>query len=140
MTDSIPEPVASFIDAVNWHDRDGFLDAFTAQGVVDDWGRTFTGRDEIDGWSQKEFIGATGTLTPEDVDVDADTVTVTRNEIMTALNAPERFILAVVVVDGGHAAAPRYVRRPFVNEPDAGAVSVTFRLGELLSHAEELRR
>jgi superfamily II DNA or RNA helicase len=71
---------------------------------------------------------------------DADTVTVTRNEIMTALNAPERFILAVVVVDGGHAAAPRYVRRPFVNEPDAGAVSVTFRLGELLSHAEELRR
>ncbi|WP_018655637.1 nuclear transport factor 2 family protein [Actinomadura flavalba] len=73
---SLPEPVASFIDTVNRHDREGFLDAFTEQGFVDDWGRTFTGRAEIDGWSQKEFIGATGTLTPEETTVDGDTVTV----------------------------------------------------------------
>jgi hypothetical protein len=62
----------------------------------------------------------------------AETVTVSRNEILTALNAPERYILAVVEVADGQAAPPRYVRQPFVNEPDAAAVSVNYRLEELL--------
>ena len=43
----------------------------------------------------------------------AETVTVTRNEILTALNKPDDFILAVVEVDGDQPATPRYVRRPF---------------------------
>lgn len=48
MTDlQIPEPVASFIAAVNRHDGEAFLAAFTADGVVDDWGRAFPGRDAI---------------------------------------------------------------------------------------------
>lgn len=72
----VPEPVASFIDAVNRHDEEAFLDAFTDEGFVDDWGRIFTGRDAIKGWSDKEFIGARGTLTPEEVTQDGDTVTV----------------------------------------------------------------
>ncbi|GAA1406545.1 hypothetical protein AUR04nite_05800 [Glutamicibacter uratoxydans] len=59
---SLPEPVASFWEAVNAHDEQGFLDAFTAEGAVDDWGRTFTGRKEIKAWSDREFIGARGTL------------------------------------------------------------------------------
>lgn len=64
---SIPQPVASFIDVVNRHDESGFLNAFTETGQVDDWGRTFTGREEIKRWSDKEFIGSLGTLTPEEV-------------------------------------------------------------------------
>lgn len=62
---SIAEPVASFIDAVNRHDEEGFLGAFTTEGAVDDWGRIFTGREQIKAWSDKEFIGALGILTPE---------------------------------------------------------------------------
>ncbi|RAE28801.1 nuclear transport factor 2 family protein, partial [Burkholderia multivorans] len=50
MTDqSIPQPVADFIATVNAHDDAGFLDSFTDDAFVDDWGRTFTGRDEIKG-------------------------------------------------------------------------------------------
>ena len=65
----------------------------------------------------------------------ADTVTVTRNEILTALNASDAFILAVVEVAGGFASQPRYVRAPFAREPDFGATSVTYRLAGLLDRA-----
>ncbi len=66
----------------------------------------------------------------------ADTVTVTRNEILTALNKPEAFILAVVEVANGYAHQPRYVREPFQREPDFGATSVTYKLAKLLLRAE----
>ena len=72
----IPEPVAAFIDAVNRHDETAFLDAFTAEGTVDDWGRVFTGREQIKTWSDREFIGATGTLTPEEVTTEGDSTTI----------------------------------------------------------------
>ncbi|GLU47887.1 nuclear transport factor 2 family protein [Nocardiopsis ansamitocini] len=72
----IPEPVASFIDTVNRHDATGFLDAFTPDGAVDDWGRLFVGREAITAWSEKEFIGSNGTLTPEEVTATGDEVTV----------------------------------------------------------------
>ncbi len=67
----------------------------------------------------------------------ADTVTVTRNEILTALNAPESFILAVVSVADGFTHPPRYIREPFGKEPDFGATSVTYKLAELLARATE---
>ncbi len=69
--------------------------------------------------------------------VGADTVTVTKNEILTALNKPDDFILAVVEVDDLAAGPPRYVRRPFHKEPDFGVTSVTYALKELLSQAQE---
>lgn len=62
----------------------------------------------------------------------ADTVTITRNEILTALNKPDAFILAIVSVSNGFAHEPRYVRTPFKREPDFGATSVTYQLSELL--------
>ena len=66
----------------------------------------------------------------------ADTVTVTRNEILTALNKPDAFIFAIVQVNNGYASEPRYVRQPFQREPDFGATSVTYKLRELLGRAE----
>src|SRR5690625_7952930 len=73
---TIPEPVASFSEAVNRHDEAAFLDAFTSNGTVDDWGRVFTGRDEIKRWSEKEFIGSRGTLAVEELDLAGVTSTV----------------------------------------------------------------
>jgi hypothetical protein len=55
----------------------------------------------------------------------AESVTVTRNEIVAALNRPGDFILAVVEVAGDSAREPRYVRRPFGKEPDFNVQSVT---------------
>jgi superfamily II DNA or RNA helicase len=65
----------------------------------------------------------------------ADTVTVTRNEIITALHVPDHFILAVVIVEGEIAAEPRYIRRPFTKEPDFGEISSNYDLVSLLSQS-----
>ena len=66
-TPTVPEPIAHFIERVNAHDEAAFLDAFTADGQVDDWGRTFSGRNAIQAWSAREFIGSQGVLTVEEV-------------------------------------------------------------------------
>lgn len=66
----------------------------------------------------------------------AETVTITRNEIVTALNKPEDFILALVEVDGDHASEPRYVRKPFDKEPGFTEVSVNHDLKKLLNLSE----
>ena len=70
---------------------------------------------------------------------DADTVTVTHQEIRTALNKPDAFILAIVRVRDGYVSGPHYLRRPFRAEPDFDAVSVTYNLRELLARAEAPR-
>ena len=67
---------------------------------------------------------------------DAETVTVTHREIRTALNKPDAWILAIVLVRDGYARETRYLRRPFRAEPDFDAVSVTYNLRELLARAE----
>ena len=66
-----------------------------------------------------------------------ETTTITRNEILTALNAPERFILAIVEVENGKARPPRYVRQPFGKEPDFNVTSVNYNSGELMAMSEE---
>ncbi len=68
----------------------------------------------------------------------ADTVTITKNEILTGLNQPDDFILALVEVDGD-SATPRYVRRPFQKEPDFSVVSANYKLNELVACGTEPR-
>jgi superfamily II DNA or RNA helicase len=62
--------------------------------------------------------------------VGAATVTVTRNEILTALNAPEQFLLAIVRVDGAEREL-RFVTKPFRTPPDRYATSVNYDLDDL---------
>ena len=62
----------------------------------------------------------------------ADTVTVTRNEILTGINSPEQYILALVEVEDGQPRAPRYVYQPFAKEPDFAVTSSKYDLDELL--------
>ena len=66
---------------------------------------------------------------------DGKTITVTRNEILTALNKPEDFLLAIVLADGEAVEEPFYVRRPFQKEPDFGVTSVNYDLAEMLARA-----
>ena len=65
----------------------------------------------------------------------APAVTITKNEILTALNKPEGFILALVPLYAGAKPKPRYLRRPFVKEPDFGATSVNYDFDDLLRRA-----
>ncbi len=62
----------------------------------------------------------------------AQTVTITKNEILTALNKPEQYILAIVEVDGDKTNTS-YISLPFTNEPDFGVTSVNYKLEELRS-------
>jgi len=63
-------------------------------------------------------------------------VTVTRNEILTAINSPDQYILAIVEVKDGQSHSPRYVRKPFKKEPDFGVTSVNYNLKELLARSK----
>ena len=66
----------------------------------------------------------------------ADTVTVTKNEILTALNKPEDFILALVFVGLDGTAKPQYLAKPFEQEPEFATASVTFRIKDLIAGIE----
>lgn len=66
----------------------------------------------------------------------AETITVSKNEILYSLNKPDDYILAIVTFDGDTHYV-HYVRQPFQREPDFGAASVNYLLRELLEKAEE---
>jgi hypothetical protein len=65
----------------------------------------------------------------------SSTVTVTRNEILYGLNQQDKFILAIVLVDGDQHEGPFYVTKPFSQEPDWAVTSINLDLGELLTKA-----
>jgi len=69
----------------------------------------------------------------------ADTITVTRNEILYSLNKPDEFILAIVEFEDDDSHRVHYVRRPFQKDPDFGVTSVNYNLPELLARAEAPR-
>jgi len=68
----------------------------------------------------------------------AQTITVTRNEILTSLNKPDDYILAIVEFFDSDRYRVHYIRRPFQREPDFGVTSVNYALSSLLSQAEEI--
>jgi hypothetical protein len=84
----------------------------------------------VPGTGRLRFIEVKGRI------MGAQTVTVTKNEIPTALNKPDGFILAVVLVDGEIAVTPRYIRHPFQREPDFGVTSVNYDGEDLMARAE----
>jgi hypothetical protein len=61
----------------------------------------------------------------------ADTVTVTKNEVIAALNSPDQWRLGIVMVDG-KASKPVYVAHPFTREPQFGETCATFDIKALL--------
>jgi superfamily II DNA or RNA helicase len=68
------------------------------------------------------------------------TITVTRNEILYGLNQQEKFILAIVLVDGEQHEGPFYVKNPFGQEPDWAVSSVNLDLNQLLERAKGSNR
>jgi superfamily II DNA or RNA helicase len=63
------------------------------------------------------------------------TVTVTRNEILYGLNQADKFMLAIVLVDGEKHEGPFYVRQPFTQEPDWAVTSINLDLDALLARS-----
>jgi len=66
----------------------------------------------------------------------ATTVTVTRNEMLYALNQADKFILAIALVNEDDSVeGPWYLSNPFDQEPGWGVASVNFELKALLKKA-----
>ncbi|HEX3791714.1 MAG TPA: nuclear transport factor 2 family protein [Pseudonocardiaceae bacterium] len=95
MATELPAPVRRAVDAANGGDLDGFLDAFTETGAVDDSGRTFRGRAAITGWSDTEFIGKQVTLDVTGVEPAGDTVMITAQVGGNGFNGPSHFAFTV---------------------------------------------
>ena len=83
----------------------------------------------VPGTGRLRFIEVKGRAT------GADSVTVTSNEILTALNKPEDFILAIVEFQEADGHRVHYLREPFQREPDFGVTSVNYKLDELIARA-----
>ena len=67
----------------------------------------------------------------------ADTVMITRQEIITSLHEPDRFILAFVEVSDGLAGEPQYIRGALdEREPPFDQDAIQFNLRRLLDRAE----
>jgi SNF2 family DNA or RNA helicase len=66
----------------------------------------------------------------------ADTITITRNEILYALNQADKFVLAIVLVEeDGTVDGPHYVHRPFDTEPGFGVSSQNFEVSALMGRS-----
>ena len=63
------------------------------------------------------------------------TITVSRNEIIYGLNQAEKFILAIVIVDGDTHEGPYYIKNPFSKEPEFCMASSNCKLKDLMSMA-----
>jgi superfamily II DNA or RNA helicase len=87
----------------------------------------------VSGTGRLRFIEVKGRVS------GAETVTVTKNEILYSFNKPDDFILALVEFLDGNAHRVHYLRRPFQREPDFGVTSVNYAFSELLERAEAPR-
>lgn len=71
----LPQAVQRLVSAINSADTDAFVDAFTDDGLVNDWGRVLRGRSGVRSWAISDAIGAGATMTVLSATSDGDTVT-----------------------------------------------------------------
>ncbi|TIX93552.1 DUF3883 domain-containing protein [Rhizobium sp. P44RR-XXIV] len=66
----------------------------------------------------------------------ADSVMITRQEVITSLHEPDKYILAIVQVENGSAQAPRYLHGPLSDhEPSFETTAIQFNLAKLLARS-----
>jgi len=85
----------------------------------------------IPGTGRLRFIEVKGRVT------GAETITVTKNEVLCSLNKPEDYILAIVEFLDENSHRVHYVRRPFQREPDFRVTDLNYSFAQLLELAEE---
>ena len=126
------------------HVRDTQESAARARAIIMDTERTLgfepTDREtEHLGYDIESRVPGTGKLRFIEVKGrvhDADTITVTRNEILYSLNKPDDYRLAIVEFLDGDSHRVHYLRQPFHREPDFGANSVNYSFKDLLSRGQ----
>ena len=84
----------------------------------------------VPGTGRLRFLEVKGRVT------GAETISVTRNEVLTALNKPDDYILAIVEFLEHDEHRVHYIRRPFEQEPDWAVIRSEYRMDELIARAE----
>jgi ketosteroid isomerase-like protein len=69
-------PIRAMFDATNAEDSTAFVESFAEDAVLVDWGRTFTGHEEIATWNANENIGVHSRIGVTSVERDGDRTTV----------------------------------------------------------------
>jgi len=85
----------------------------------------------VPGTGKLRFIEVKGRIS------GADTICVTRNEILYSLNKPDDFILAMVEFINDVEHRVHYLRQPFRREPDFSATGVLYDFAELIQRSEK---
>jgi len=70
---TLPAPVQAMIDAINAADTEAFVDAFTPDGFVSDWGTVKAGPDGVRAWAGSDAIGAGAQMTVLAAETEGDT-------------------------------------------------------------------
>jgi hypothetical protein len=66
----------------------------------------------------------------------ASIITLTRNEILTALNKPDTWFLAIVSIEAGTARKPRYFKEPFRDGLEFATASMNIQISQLPQSSE----
>lgn len=61
--ESLKPPIRAMIEATNRNDHDGVVSSFAGDAILDDFGRIFSGREEIARWDAQENTGTHNHLT-----------------------------------------------------------------------------
>ncbi len=54
---ALPAPIQNFLDATNRGDAKGVVDSFTADAMLNDWGRQFDGHAGVASWDSTDNTG-----------------------------------------------------------------------------------
>ena len=93
--EELPALVDRLVAAINRGDADAFLRSFTSNGLVNDWGSSYLGRDAIRRWSEREFIGKRVTLRVSTMCAADDQVGVQAHIGGPGFNGPRHFVFVV---------------------------------------------
>ncbi|MFC1762346.1 helicase-related protein [Planctomycetota bacterium] len=99
------------------------------------------------GWDITSYPAAVDGKQPEARHIEvkgrakgANTVTITRNEMLYALNQSDKFILAIVQIrEDDSTDSVHYIRNPFDSEPPWGTASINFNLKDILERGERIQ-
>lgn len=94
---------------------------------------------ENKGWDIESTVPGTGEvryIEVKGVSPITKEVTVSRNEWLKGHNLGNKFLLAIVVVNGDDSGEPSYIRNPFTNQPDATDTQKSMNIESLMTMAK----
>lgn len=92
---TLPVPVQVVVESINNGDKAAFVAAFTADGVVNDWGRVLRGADGVASWADTDAIGQNAKIEVTAATTDGDVTEIEFNWSSNRFNGPSRAFVTV---------------------------------------------